>query len=279
MAKSSRRRAAALGRLAAVAAALLAFGGGAARAVAEWVTLTDAGGLPWGSDQRPARMQRTPRGLHLPDSRFAGRDQTDRPDDFEDLDAPPGERRFLRYVDGALVDAWLLRQGPVDPTPFQVAGTEAFRGPTLGLNEDGWFEVGDAVGWELGGRTAVHWRSRATPAQVLAVRAVPSGRYTAGRPKVLADDGPDATANGRISGPLKGVVKGVEHRVNGCFNNTDKPVGATVSLAWDKLGRLSRVKVHADQAVYDVERCVAGVLIGLPGVPDGSGSFELFRMR
>jgi hypothetical protein len=259
---------------------LLAAGGGLARALGEWVTLTDAGGLPWGTDQRPARLQRTPRGLHLPDSRFAGRDQTDRPDDFEDLDAPPGERRFLRYVDNALVDAWLLRQGPLDPTPFQVAGAESLRGATLGLNADGWFEVGDAVGWDLpGGRTAVHWRSRATPAEVLAVRAVPTGRYTAGRPKVLADDGPEATASGRVSGELKGVVKGAEHRLNGCFNNTDKPVGATISLEWDKLGRLARVKVHADQAVYDAERCVAGVVIGLPGVPGKSGSLELFRMR
>ncbi len=251
-----------------------------ARAVDDWISPDAAGELAWGTDARPARIKRMEKKLNLPDLGYAGRNATDKPDDWESIGPHEhGERRFLRYVDGALVDAWLLREGPLDATPFEIRGTVEWQGAVLGMNRDGWREVGDATSWVSEGRTVMLWRSRASSAELLASRAIPGGRYTARRPTVLAPDDRLPTGRAGIKGELKRQVKPATARLEACLNDVPKPVHATIHLAYDKLGRLARIKVDGDKPIYEAEQCIAGALIKLPAGPLVEGSFEISRFR
>ena len=244
-----------------------------------WLSPDGVIGLPWGTDVRPSRVKRTDRSQHLADDGFAGRTPADRPDDYEVLDRNRMERRFLRYVEGRLVDAWILREGSIDDTHYAHYGIEQFKGAVVGPAEPGWVAVGDAISWELGGRTVLHWRDRLTDVEVLASRAVPGGgRYAVMRPEPLQPPEP-SDAKVAIKGDLKKLVKGFERQLSSCFDSAAKPVRATVSVRYDRLGRLARVRVDTDGVTYDVETCVAGSLIRSGAAPQLEGSFELYRHR
>lgn len=251
-----------------------------ALAVDDWIHHQGAGEQAWGTTERPDRISRMPKKLNLPDVGFAGRTAADKPDDWE-IAGPHehGERHFLRYVDGALVDAWILRPGPIDGTQFQMLGPEQWRGAVLGMNNDGWREIGDAVSWDVGGRTVMLWRSRASSHELLASRAVPGGRYSAQRPKVLVPSERLATGKANISGDLKKQVKPASTALEACLNDVEKPIRANVFLGYDKLGRLARLKVDGDRAIYEAEVCIAAALVKLPAAPMSEGSFEIYRFR
>lgn len=251
--------------------------GGLSHAADAWLSPDGAAGLPWGSEARPAKVQRKARGQHLADYGFAGRGPADAPDDLEVLDKNTGgERRFVRYVDGALVDAWIIRSGPIDDSHYQVHGTEEFRGAVTGPAEPGWVAVGDAISWTLDGRTVLHWRDRLTDTELLASRAIPGTRYSARRPQPLVP-GPESSAKAGISGDLKKLVKPFAGSLSKCFDSAAKPIRAEVSLRYDRLGRLARLKVDTDSVTYDVETCVAGALVRTGAAPELQGSFSIYR--
>lgn len=241
-----------------------------------WLGPDGVDGLPWGTHLRPDRVKRTDRSQHLADDGFAGRAPSDQPDDFEVLDRNGTERRFLRYVDGQLVDAWVMRDGSIDDTHYAHYGREQFKGAVVGPAEPGWVAVGDAVSWEVGGRTVLHWRDRLTHTEVLASRAVPAGRYAAMRPEPLGPPDPSPAKVG-LKGDLKKLVKSFERELAACFDTAAKPVRATISLRYDRLGRLARVRVDNKGYADDVEACVAGSLIRTGAAPNLEGSFELYR--
>ena len=154
----------------------------------------------WGASTRPPKYTRTARSMHLVDDGFAGHGPADAPDDLEvEYRNNAGERRFLRYVDGKLVDAWLMRNGPIDDSYFAAHGREQFRGAGR-TGRRCRVAVSDAISWEVDGRTVLHWRDRLTDTKVLANRAVPGGRYSARRPEVLAP-GAESAAK-MVSGEL-----------------------------------------------------------------------------
>lgn len=241
-----------------------------------WLSPEGVTGLPWGTQLRPPRVKRTDRGQDLADDDFAGRTAADRPDDLEVLDRNGLERRFLRYVEGKLVDAWILRDGAIDDTHYAHFGKEEFKGAVAGPAEPGWLAVGDAVSWELSGRTVLHWRDRLTDVEVLASRAVPTARYGAIRPERLQPPEP-SDAKAAIKGDLKKLVKSFEGQLSACFDSATKPIRATISVRYDRLGRLARVRVDTDGVTYDVEACVAGSLIRSGAAPYLEGSFGLYR--
>ena len=189
-----------------------------------------------------------------------------------------GERRFMRYVDGALVDAWLLRVGPIDASTYAAHGTEQFRGAITGPAEDGWVAIGDAISWEVDGRTVLHWRDRFTETELLANRAIPGTRYSARRPEPLQRGG-ESSAKLGINGDLKKLVKPFAGMLSKCFDSSIKPLRGVVTLKYDRLGRLARVRVDTDSVTYDVESCVAGTLLRTGAAPGLEGSFEVYRHK
>jgi|GEM_PF-3052169 len=268
-------------RLGALASVLLALSlpGTAPEAGEPWLTPEGAAGFPWGSTDRPVKYTRKPRSLHLADDGFAGRGPADKPDDIElQRRSEVGERRFMRYVDGALVDAWLLRTGPIDVAHYVTHGVEQFRGAVVGPAEPGWMAVGDAISWDIHGRTVLHWRDRLTDTEVLASRAVPATRYSARRPAPL-QPGDASTSKAGLSGPLKKLVKPFSGSLSACFDSAIKPIRAEISLKYDRLGRLARVRVDTDSVTYDVERCVAGALVRTGAAPGLEGSFNIYRVQ
>ncbi|HCH63107.1 MAG TPA: hypothetical protein DFR83_09900 [Deltaproteobacteria bacterium] len=242
-----------------------------------WLTAEGAGGIAWGESTRPAKFQRRSRRFTLADDGFVGLGPSDAPHDIEvEYRNSVGERRFMRYVDERLVDAWLLRVGPIDDSYYSTHGKEQFRGAIVGPAEDGWVGVGDAISWQLGDRTVLHWRDRLTDTELLANRAIPGRRYSARRPEPLKPGG-KSTAKIGISGELKKFVKPYSGMLSKCLDASNKPIRLEVVLRYDRLGRLSRVRVNTDTVVYEVERCVAGALIRTGAPPDLEGSFSVYR--
>jgi hypothetical protein len=254
---------------------------GTLQAAAEehWLTPTGAGGVAWGATDRPEKYARKSRSVFLSDDGFVGRGPADAPDDLEvEFRNSIGERRFLRYVDGSLVDAWLLRVGPIDDSYYGAHGTEQFRGAITGPAEDGWVAIGDAISWEVDGRTVLHWRDRLTETEILANRAIPGTRYSASRPEPLQRGGASSAKIG-INGDLKKLVKPFSGVLSKCFDMSSKPLRAVVTLKYDRLGRLARVLVDTDSVTYDVESCVAGSLLRTGAAPELEGSFEVYRHK
>jgi len=244
-----------------------------------WLTPEGAGGIAWGESARPEKYARKARSVFLADDGFAGRGPADAPDDIEvEFRNSIGERRFMRYVDGALVDAWLLRRGPIDDSYYVTHGTEEFRGAITGPAKGGWVAIGDAISWQVDGRTVLHWRDRLTETELLANRAVPGTRYSARRPEPL-QRGAVSSAKIGITGDLKKLVKPFSGMLSKCFDSSIKPLRAVVTLRYDRLGRLARVLVDTDSVTYDVESCVAGSLLRTGAAPDLEGSFEIYRHK
>jgi hypothetical protein len=244
-----------------------------------WLTPNGAGKLPWGTTRLPMASNPKERSFYLPDAGYIGARPTDRPEDMElPGPHPGGERRFLRYVGTTLVDGWLLREGSIDTTIFEVQGTEQWRGALLGPAEGDLKAVGDAVSWTLGSRTALHWKDRMTDREILVVRAQPSARYAVRRASPL-EPGPDTGHRARLVGNLKQVAKPVLGHLAGCFDAAPKPVTGTVEAVFDRLGRLGRVHVRSNQPALEIEACIAGGFMRVGAPPSLSGHLEIFRMR
>ena len=265
-------------RTAAYATLLLLFPAVAGAAEA-W--LEPEGPLPftWGSNDQPFDGLPRNKTFNLPDSGFIGGGPDDRPDDMElPGPFPDGERRFLRYVGGHLVDAWLVREGPIDITRYEVRGAVEWRGAVLGPGPDNMRAVGDATSFTFGDRTVLHWKDRTSSREVLASRAQPTGSYGVERARPLIVGG-IGNRKIQLKGSLKGIAKPVEEVLSGCFNSAPKPVSAQVKASYDRMGRLGLIRVVTDQPSLEVEDCVAGALSKTGAPPLFSGELELFRMQ
>lgn len=246
-----------------------------------WLTLDGAGELRWGTAEQPLDAMPRPRDFFLPDSGYIGRSSTDRPDDLE-LSAPEGERRFLRYVGGQLVDAWWVKRGSLPVSDFARRGDVEWEGPLLGPatgpGEDGWRAFGDATSWSIGNRTVLYWKDRASDLEILVSRTVPSGAYAVNRARELAPGIP-SKVKPTIKGDMNRWAKPMAREISGCFDNSPKPVEAIVEMRWDVSGRAARIRATADQPAVDLTDCVAGALGDAPAVPNQAGSFSLLRLR
>lgn len=246
----------------------------------EWLTLTGVGEYSWSTNLQPMDTPRKSRALYLPDAGYIGRNPADKPVDFEVPGPHPlEERRFMRYVNGRLVDAWILRPAPIDATPYEVKGTEEWRGPVLGpTDKAGWKAFGDAVSWRVGTRTVMHWKDRSSATELVASRAAPDGRYAVVRASPL-EQGYGGSAKAQITGELKPWFKPVADPVSGCFNNSPKPVEAFIHVEFDRLGRPARIRVESDQISFDVDDCVAGAIARVTAPPDTAGAVRIVRIR
>ena len=246
----------------------------------DWLRRDGAGELVWGTTDQPVAVVARKKDLALPDSGFLGKDSRDKPDDYElPGDYNPAERRYLRYVHGQLVDATLLREGPIDPNPFAAYGVVEWRGPILGpTTEPGYAAFGDATSWVVDGRTVLHWRDRASPREVLVSRAPSPGQYAVRRPSPLAP-GRESPQSLKMKGSLKEAAKAVEPALSACLDEAAKPAVATLTLRFDSRGRPARLKVDTDQATPEAVDCFAASLAGLTAMPNSTGDLELTRPR
>jgi hypothetical protein len=251
----------------------------AAWAGGPWPDPAGADDLAWGTTALPMDSLPRDRSAFLPDSGFIGNRPGDKPTDLELRGPHPGgERRFLRYVQGALVDAWVVKEGPVDLGSW-AGGAEEFKGPVLGPGPDGWRTFGDATSWRLGQRTALHWRDRTSETEILAVRTAGGTTYKSVRARVVENDAPPATLPAKLKGDLKPMLKPHASALSGCLNYADKPINVVLHLAFDDKGRPARIKVETDRVAPDVVDCMAGVVGRLGGTPGVVSSATLQRIR
>lgn len=269
-------------RLVLVALAALSLLAAPARSLAQggpWLTPEGAGGIPWGSSSQPVGAVPRPRDLYLPDSGYIGRSSADRPDDLE-LPGPhdEGERRFLRYVDGKLVDAWVLREGRLDTRDFETDGDEEWTGVVLGPADKGFRAFGIGRAWTMGDRTVLHWTDRNSATQVIASRARPTGAYGVERALPLEPQGA-GRVKARIKGPLKDWLEPAGDYLSGCLEQAPKPVTAEVIMAYDDKGQPARIKVDTDQPAPAAVECFASAVVTTSAPPGTHGSVTVFRMR
>ena len=258
---------------------VLALGAALAAEDAAWLRTDGAGELPWGTNVLPFDAVPRARSSYLPDTGFVGRNPSDRPEDLELTGAQPGgERRFLRYVDGALVDGAVLRPAPIDPTPLVGGAAPAWSGPVLGPGEGPFRLIGEARGWVVDGRTVTHWVARDGRLELLSSRALPGGRYKALAPEVLHPGAPGRAAI-KVKGPLAPVIKPVEAQLSGCLDASPLPVEATVEVGFDGKGRAARVRAENLRGEGGVFECVAGALIGVAGAPGSIQAATIIRTR
>jgi hypothetical protein len=245
-----------------------------------WLHPTGPREFAWGSTQMPVEFENRDRSEFLPDAGFIGAARGDKPQDIELPGPHPlGERRFIRYVQGRLVDAWIVRDGTVDPGHWGALGSAEWSGTVLGPAPDGWRAFGDATSWAGGGFTAMHWKDRATDLEILAVRSAGATTYKALRAQPLTDEAPPATAPGKLKGELKALVKAREKALSGCLNDAEKPIEANIRLRFDRTGRPSMVRVDTDKTAPNVVDCMAGVLADVAGPANDSVAGTLVRMR
>lgn len=246
-----------------------------------WLTGSGAGELAWGTSEQPLDAVPRTRALYLPDSGFIGLNTRDKPDDLE-IPAPTGQRRFLRYVAGQLVDAWQVSESPIPVTDFARIGDVEFMGPVLGpalgKDEDGWMAVGEAISWRVRDRTVLHWRDRVTKLEILVSRASPSSGYGVRR-EVALTPGIPSKVKPTIKGEMNRWVKPRTGEISGCFDNSPKPVEATIWVRWDAKGQVARIRATADQTAAELTPCIAGAIADLTALPNQEGSFTLLRLR
>lgn len=246
-----------------------------------WLTMSGAGGLSWGTAEQPLDAFPRTRDLVLPDSGYLGRSPKDKPDDLE-VPAPQGERRFLRYVAGQLVDAWWVKSGALPVSEFARLGDTEWEGvalgPAMGKDENGWYAFGDATSWRIGNRTVLYWKDRASNVEILASRTVPTGSYAVNRARALTPGIPSGVKP-TIKGEMNRWAKPYAREISGCLDNSPKPVEAIVDMKWDDHGDAARIKATADQPAVELVDCIAGSLGGAKALPNQEGSFSLVRLH
>lgn len=247
-----------------------------------WLHAGGVEGFAWGSDAMPLDAKPRPRDFVLPDSHYIGAAKQDRADDLE-LRAPEGERRFVRYAHGQLVDAWWVSDKRLDPTPLVEATKPDWTGVVLGPAEDGFLAYGVATSWTVrdgqgGERTVLHWKDRLGKRELIASRASPTLQYGIGRPSPLERPG-DTRSRPKLSGDFRKEARPFVGSMSSCLDTSPKPVAATVDLRLDPRGLPSRIKVSADQPAFNLEDCVAASLMDLKGAPSATGTLELLRFQ
>lgn len=242
-----------------------------------WLQPGGVEGYAWGSDAMPLDALPRPRDFVLPDSHYIGATKGERPDDLE-LKAPPGERRFVRYAHGQLVDAWWISDKRLDPAVLVESAKPDWMGVVLGPAEDGFLAYGVATSWTVGGRTVLHWKDRLGKREVIASRAAPTPQYGIGRPSPL--ERPEETrSRAKVTGDLRKAAQPFVGSLSSCFDTSPMPVVSTIALRLDPRGLPSRIKVTSDQPAFNLEDCVAAALMDLKGEPGAAGSLELMRFQ
>lgn len=247
-------------------------------ALEEWLRPDSAGGIPWGSEQKPSEMERKSRSDYLPDSGYIGTDPADRPADYE-LRAPNSERRFVRYINDRLADAWLVRDGAINLLDLERIGDPDWAGVVLGPAEPGWRSFGYARSWSVDSRTALHWADRLSETEILVMRAGPTASYAVQRASPIDEGLRTSTRKAQIKGDLKRTVQAYAGEISGCLDQAPKPVEAKVSLRYDGAGRPARIKVETDQPSFNITDCMAGAVAKTRAPGMTSGQFVAFRMR
>lgn len=241
-----------------------------------WLNPDGPSGLSWGTAVVPLDAVQRRRDLYLPDSNFLGAAK-ETPVDLE-ITAPLGERRYLRYVQGQLVDAWWLANHALDVTPL-VSGDPSWSGIILGpALEEGWLAYGVARSWTIGSRTVLHWKDKQGELELIATRAAPTMQYGINRPSPLAP-ARDTGHKVKISGAFSESARNYTGELASCFDNTRTPVEAVVQLRLDGYGYPARIRVEADQPVTGINECLAGTLLFVQGEPGQSGTMRILRFK
>lgn len=167
-----------------------------------WIRSGGIEGYDWGSDAQPIDAVPRPRDYLLPDDSYIGANKQDRPEDLEFKSPVAGERRFVRYARGLLVDAWLVSPTPIDPSPVTGFDKPLWTGTLLGPGEDGWLAYGQARAWKVGERTVLYWKDRLGKREVLVSRAAPTMQYGVGHAEPLEIPG-DTGSRPKLSGDFK----------------------------------------------------------------------------
>ena len=249
------------------------------QAADDWLSLTGAGGQPWGSSAVPANAERRSRTDYLPDSGYIGQTPADRPADYL-LTAPADERRFVRYVDGQLVDAWLIREGVIELSSLTQFAEPDWAGVVLGpAQEAGWRALGYARSWVISDRTLLHWEDRLGETEILASRARPSGGYGVRRAAPVGSGSHASTRTVRLSGSLKSTFKPHADALSGCLSAAPKPVEARLQIRYDGAGRPARFRVETDQPSFNVVDCMAGVIDNTRQEAFLEGEVVVYRTR
>jgi hypothetical protein len=243
-----------------------------------WLGAHGVAGFDWGSNDVPVDAVPRARDLVLPDAAYIGANGQDRPDDLELKGAPAGERRFLRYVHGVLVDAWWMSATRLDPGPLVDDARPDWTGTVLGPADGGFLAYGTASSWTVGARTVLHWHDRLGARDLLVSRAAPTPQYGIGRATPLVAPA-DTGSRPRLSGDFKKEARPLLGSMASCFDSSRTPVGATVELRLDATGVPSRIKVSADQPTSNLEDCVASALMDLHGAPNATGTLEMLRFQ
>lgn len=259
---------------------LLLFGGLAVALEGEpaWIRSGGVEGFDWGSDAMPVEGLPRPRDYPLPDDSYIGANKQDRPDDVELKSPLVGERRFLRYARGFLVDAWLVSTTPIDVSMVTGFEPPVWSGVLLGPGEDGWLAYGLAQSWNVGERTVLHWKDRLGRREVLVSRAAPTMQYGIGRAEPLQVPG-DTGSRPALSGDFKKEARPLAGGLASCFDTSPKPVEAKIALKLDARGAPSRIRVAADQPAFNLEYCVAASLLELRGAPNAEGTLTMLRFQ
>jgi hypothetical protein len=243
-----------------------------------WIRSGGVEGYDWGSDAQPVTATPRPRDYTLPDDSYIGANKQDRPEDLELKSPVPGERRFVRYARGFLVDAWLVSPTPIDPSPVTGFDKPVWSGVLLGPGEDGWLAYGLARSWNVGERTVLHWKDRVGKREVLVSRAAPTMQYGVGRAEPMTSPG-DTGARPKLSGDFRKEARPYVGSLASCFDTSPKPVEATIALKLDSRGQPSRIRVSADQPAFNLEQCVASALMELKGEPNAEGTLSMLRFQ
>jgi hypothetical protein len=239
-----------------------------------WLSPAGPGPYVWGTSDVPFDAQPRRKDFFLPDSQVIGQIPS------EDLEivAPAGEKRFLRYINGGLVDAWWVSTSALDPGPLVGYVKPTWVGTVLGPAEDGYRAYGVGSSWTLYDRTVFHWHDRMGKLDVIASRAIPPPQYGISRAEPLQHPS-DTGSKTSLKGEFAKLAKSVRGELASCFDQTRMPVEATIELRLDKNGLPARIRVRADQPAFNLDYCIAGALMDLHGAPNFFGTLSLLRFQ
>lgn len=260
-----------------------------------WLRLDGVGPLRWGATEALAGASPRSRELYLPDAAPLGNGPTARPTDLE-LPAPAAskERRVVRIVGGMLSDAWLIREGPIDVSPFVSRGALRWSGAALGPGERGARAFGDATAWTVGDRSVLWWRDRITPREILVSRSIASiGPPGAGLPLVaptspspsspLSNDEEDALSTELrlpdllFKGDLKASLKPWRGPLSACLDGAATPAKVEVDLVFDAQGRPARIRAESDHP--NLLPCFAAAVLDSRAAAGAYGTVTIIRLR
>jgi hypothetical protein len=265
-----------------------------ARAAEEdWLRLDGVGPLRWGATEALAGASPRSRELYLPDSAPLGNGPTAQPTDLE-LPAPAAskERRVVRVVGGRLSDAWLIREGPIDVSPYVSRGALRWSGAALGPGERGARAFGDATAWTVGDRSVLWWRDRITPREILVSRSIASiGAPGAGLPLMapsspsspLSNDEDDALPSEPrlpdllFKGDLKASLKPWRGPLSACLEGAATPAKVDVDLIFDAQGRPARIRAESDHP--NLLPCFAAAVLDSRAAAGAYGTVTVIRLR